>query len=175
LPSPVLVRPDVPDHVLLQDALDITAWQHSQRVANFTALPVSRPKGLTRLLVGGGGDAVLDTYHLTSGLIVVVAFSSARLTVCDAKGTGILCVRDEQVPGFAEDSPVLSSARTQEGEGALRHVTVYLTRPSGTVGKTEPDAVEAAGYWSAVRFVPAPEASWFTQLVAKARVSTVGS
>lgn len=170
-----IVRPDVPDHQLLQDALQIVATRRSQDAANFTAMPVTRPPQLARMLIGGGGEAILDTYHLTSGLIVIVAFSTDRLNLCAVENADVPCVRDEELPDMAQETKAVVGDRTQEGAGGLRHLTVYFSYSDRPVTEHDPSVAEARRYWSTVDLVPAVQALWFTQLVDVATTSTVPS
>jgi hypothetical protein len=163
LPSFKMIGTGFPGGQLLQDVLDVTSWRTTQHVGNFSYVPEALPPGTTRLLIGGDGEATLDTYHADgSGLIAVVAFSSGPSAVCGrARGMRLPCLRE----GLTGASEV----------GAFRHVAVYLSTADGSPPVSSDAAVRAAAeFWSAVRFVPISHASWYGSLLTRARALTAG-
>jgi hypothetical protein len=153
LPLMGVVPDDVPDHRLVQDALDLDAWRSQQPVANFTALPASRPPDLARMLIGGGGEAVLDTYHAVSGIVAVVAFSEQSLSLCDEADSGIVCLREEKLTDSLLPDEITIDGEGQEGAGALRHLTVYATHGARALAAGDPGVEELRDYWANVSFV----------------------
>jgi hypothetical protein len=173
LPSFSVVPASAPDHQLLQDALDISAWKAAGDVRNFTAVPATRPPGLARMHIGGDGEAVIDTYRLTSRLMVMAAYSAGPLDICADKNSdeGMFCVRSETLPDNAAFETPLNDDRSHEGAGALRHLTVYFTRTGRKPLAQDPDVRAATSFWANVNIVPTSRATWFTELVRTAKTA----
>jgi hypothetical protein len=153
-----VVDDSVGQHALLDDVLAIEAQRRSGGFG-FSYVPKNRPEGLRRLSSTTSADArVVDGYQVGAERVeVMVEFAAKRTGTCaDMKadpGSG-LCVREGTV-----------------GSG-LRSLTVYVSQVG--IKATIPDDATTRGvaeFWATTEMVPAGEAVWFTELVARARAA----
>jgi hypothetical protein len=154
-----------PGQELLSDALRISAARQGGGDRPFPYLPETRPADLTHMSAGGSGDATVDTYKVKDeDFSIFVAFSVEPMTLCQNLRTGEvsgLCVRDQTL-----------NLPPADGKN-YRHLTVYFTsRTGGPLDTADPEVAAAREYWHDVEMVPADNAVWFTDLVARARAAT---
>lgn len=174
-PALETVDPSVPEAKLLQSVLYIDTWRQFGNPVGFSYVPESRPPGLISVgpgnppnLTGGShrgasGGPVVDFYDSKVGgyrLFAVAKFSAGATSTCgDTKGmTHAVCVRDRVL---SEPSPT---------DADVRHLTVYFTGDSDAVFTTT-EAEKAKRFWADVEMVPVGEATWFTDLVRRARAA----
>jgi hypothetical protein len=148
-PDQFRVSDAVPEHALLDNVLAIVA-ERDKGGRNFSYVPRSRPPGLTDLGIADPSGTVTDAYRFDDpDAMASVQFAAEPTDICDdLRAEGRRCARRGTLP-----DPV---------EPALRHVSVYFSRPvdQGT-----------QAWWSAVEFVPSGEAPWFTDLIAEAQAA----
>jgi hypothetical protein len=171
-PSPESVDPSVPEAKLLNGVLYVDGWRRFGNPVGFDYLPRTRPPGLYSVgpgnppnMNGGshrgtGNGAIIDAYDFrfgTTRLFGVVEFAPDRTATCDnMKGeTSSLCVRNKLNPSATDPDH--------------KWVTVYLTGDHATL--TGPAGKEAQRFWADVDIVPLDQATWFTDLVARARAA----
>lgn len=171
------VDPAVPEHRLLDGVLHIDEWREFGNPVGFSYLPAARPPGLTGVnpgnpanMSGGshrgtGNGALIDAYHLRVGghrLFVAVEFAAEPTSTCaDTEGMNhAVCVRSGALPDPPPDDP------------DMKYMTVYFTADSNAA-LAAPESRKAGEFWADVEMVPAGEAAWFADLVARARAAVL--
>ncbi|GIF03940.1 hypothetical protein [Actinoplanes siamensis] len=153
MPDIPFIDQNVPDHQLLQDVIEVVTWRESGEANHFAYVPKDQPPSLTGLHIGGNGDAITDTYEFGAGLQAIAAFAQKPMGYCDTAPTGG-CAKELTIPG--------DGAPTQ-------YLSVYFV---GVTAESQVDLSQHK-FWKSTEIVPVSQARWFTDLVARAKASTV--
>ncbi|MCU7724894.1 hypothetical protein ODJ79_14300 [Actinoplanes sp. KI2] len=158
----VVVDPSVQDHDLLDDVLAIDAKRETGG-SGFSYVPRTRPDGLHRLTTNTAESRIVDGYQLGAERVQVMAEFAAQPT-----GT---CASMKADPGSGVcvwAGPVKAAANDPK----LRNLTVYVSQV-GVQPTIPDDAVtrRVRTFWATADMVPVAAASWFTELVARAKAA----